>query len=198
MVQRRRNYFIDRTFQSEFILKFFVLVIFGCLVFGVVLYLFSGRALTTLFQNSRLVIKSTADFLLPGLFLGGFIVGLLMAIAAGVIVLLMTHRIAGPMFRFARYVEQIGSGELTTDLKIRKKDQFQNLVAAFNKMTDDLNAGILKIVDVSERLGVLIDRLSDPSNKELLLREDIKKLISELRHYKQELTKAISYFKLKR
>jgi methyl-accepting chemotaxis protein len=198
MLQKRRHYFINKAFQAEFILKFCGLVAFGCIIFGIMLYVFSSRTLTTSFENSRLVVKSTADYLLPGLLFGGLIVGLLMALAAGFVVLLMTHRVVGPIYRFEKYAEKVGSGELSADLKIRKKDQFQNLVNTFNKMTQDLSIGLLKVMNVSEKLDSLINELSDSSNREMLLKEDIRKVVSELKKDKQDLNRTLSYFKVKR
>lgn len=198
MQYKRRHYFINKAFQSEFILKFCALVALGCVVFGVILYALSSKTLTTSFENSRLVVKSTADYLLPGLLFGGIIVGILTAIVTSIIVVLMTHRVAGPMYRFEKQAEKIGSGELSSDLKIRKKDQFQDFVTAFNKMTNDLNSGVLKVVDVSEKLGDLIEKLSDSSGNELLLKEDIKKVVSELKKDKKDLKKALGHFKIKR
>jgi len=198
MKYKRRHYFINKAFQSEFILKFCALVALGCVVFGVILYALSSKTLTTSFENSRLVVKSTADYLLPGLLFGGMIVGILTAIVTSIIVVLMTHRVVGAMYRFEKQAEKIGSGELSSDLKIRKKDQFQDFVTAFNKMTNDLNSGVLKVVDVSEKLGDLIEKLSDSSGNELLLKEDIKKVVSELKKDKKDLKKALGHFKIKR
>lgn len=196
MKRGRRNYFINKTFQAEFILKFCAMVAFGCIIFGIVLYVFSRGTLTTSFENSRLVVKSTADYLLPGLLFGGLIAGLATAIASSIVVLLMTHRMAGPMYRFEKYVQKIGSGELGSDLKIRKKDQFQSMVASFNNMRNNLRMGLLKVTGVSEKLGNLIDELSNNSNNELLLKEDIKRIVSELKKDKQNLKKALMYFKI--
>jgi len=198
MKPRRRNYFINKGFQTEFILKFCVLVAVGCVVFGGILYVFSSRTLTTSFENSRLVVKSTADYLLPGLLFGVLIVGLVMAIAAAIVVILMTHRVAGPMYRFEKYAQKVGSGELIPDLRIRKKDQFQNLVSAFNNMSQNLSMGLLKVIGVSEKLDGLIEDLSDSSSREMLLKEDIKKIVSELRKDKKDLKKALGYFKVNR
>ena len=198
MKHKRRNYFIDKGFQTEFILKFCGLVGIGCVAFSVILYVLSKNTLTTSFENSRLVLKSTADYILPVLLLGGSIVAFIMAISASIVVILMTHRIAGPMYIFEKYAQQVGSGELSADLKIRKKDQFQNMVNAFNTMTQNLNVGLAKVAGVSEKLDGLIDELSDSSNREMLLKEDIKKVVSELKKDKGELRKALSYFKLDR
>ncbi|MBU3910984.1 MAG: methyl-accepting chemotaxis protein [Candidatus Omnitrophica bacterium] len=193
---KRRNYFINKTFQAEFMLKFCGLVAIGCTVFGTILYIFSSKTLTTSFENSRLVVKSTADYLLPGLLFGGVIVAVLIAIVTTIVVMLMTHRLVGPMYRFKKYAEQVGSGNLCSDLKIRQKDQFQNLVSTFNKMTDDLRIGLLKVMGVSDKLDDLIEQLLDKSNNEILLKEDIKKIVSELKKDKRDLKKALEYFKV--
>ncbi len=197
MGYKRKNYFIDKAFQSEFILKFCGLVILGSVLFGVILYMFSKSALTTSFENSRLVIKSTADYIFPGLLFGGLLAALFTAIAAGAVVMFMTHRIAGPMYRFEKYINDIGSGKLYSDLKIRQKDQFQNMAGAFNKMTGDLKRGLGEVNIVSAKLDKLIEELSDSSTREILLKEDIKRIVGELKKDKQNLSKALDYFKIK-
>jgi methyl-accepting chemotaxis protein len=166
-------------------------------VFGIILYLFSKHTLTTSFENSRLVIKSTADYLFPGLLFGGLIVAIFTALAASVVVMLMTHRIAGPMYRFEKYINEIGSGRLYSDLKIRKKDQFQNMAGSLNRMTQDLKLGLVEVNEVSEKLDKLIGQLSDSSSREILLKEDIKRIVNELKKDKQNLSKALGYFKIK-
>ena len=198
MKPKRRNYFINKAFQTEFILKFCAVVALGCIIFGLILYMLSSSTLTTSFENSRLVVKSTADYLLPGLLFGGVVVGLLTAIVTSIVVILMTHRVAGPMYRFEKYAQKVGSGDLLPDLRIRRKDQFQNLVGTFNKMTNDLNTGLLEVIGVSEKLDSLIEKLSDNSGNEILLKEDIKKILTELKKDKQDLKKALAYFKVKR
>jgi len=197
MGYKRRNYYINKAFQSEFILKFCGLVMLGSALFGIILYMFSKNTLTTSFENSRLVIKSTADYIFPGLLFGGLLVAVFTAIAAGLVVMLMTHRIAGPMYRFEKYINDIGSGKLYSDLKIRQKDQFQNMVDALNKMTGDLKMGLGEVNIVSAKLDKLIEELSNSSTREILLKEDIKRIVSELKKDKQSLSKALEYFKIK-
>ena len=198
MKPRRRKYFISKAFQSEFILKFCGVVALGSIAFGLVLYLFSSRTLTTSFENSRLIVKSTADYLLPGLLFGGVIVALLTAVVTSIVVILMTHKVAGPMYRFEKQAEKIGSGELSPDLRIRRKDQFQDFATVFNKMTSDLNNGLSQVIGVSEKLDNLIEQLSDNSGDEILLKDDIRKIVHELKKDKQDLKKPLSYFKVTR
>jgi methyl-accepting chemotaxis protein len=188
MKSKRKNYFIDRAFQSEFILKFFGLVTGGSMIFGIALYVFSNRALTTSFENSRLVVKSTADYLLPALLFGGAAAALISAAAASLVVIFMTHRISGPMYRFGKYARDIGGGKLSSSLRIREKDQFHEMADSFNRMREDLKAGLLKINEISERIGLLVNQLSAG--------EDMKKIVLELEKERDKLKTALTYFKI--
>jgi len=62
---RRKNYFIDKSFQTRFILKFCSLVIAGGLLTVGLLYCLARQSTTVAFMNSRVVVKTTADFILP-------------------------------------------------------------------------------------------------------------------------------------
>ncbi|MDO8525289.1 MAG: hypothetical protein Q7S07_02235, partial [Candidatus Omnitrophota bacterium] len=71
---RRRQYYIKKEFQRNFILKFCLLVLTGSVISGVIVYLMSRATVTTSFEGLRLVIKSTADYILPAVLLSGMIV----------------------------------------------------------------------------------------------------------------------------
>jgi len=97
-----------------------------------------------------------------------------------------------------KYAQEVGSGQLCSELKIKEKGPVSESCGLLNKMTDDLRSGLIKVAGVSQKLDGLIDQLSDSSNKEeLLLKEDIKKIVSELKSDKQDLKKALGYLKLR-
>ena len=56
--------------------------------------------------------------------------------------------------------------------------------------------GDIKITPLIE-LDKLIEEISDSSTREVLLREDIKRIVNELKKDKQNLTKALEHFKTK-
>ena len=71
---RRKHYFIKKRFQIVFILKFCFLVLIGSFLSIGLIYAISRGTVTTSFENSRLVIKSTADFILPAVLMSSAIV----------------------------------------------------------------------------------------------------------------------------
>ncbi|MDP6686286.1 MAG: hypothetical protein QGI05_04970, partial [Candidatus Omnitrophota bacterium] len=62
---KRRTYFIDKKFQTKFILKFCALVAVGGFLTIGILYCLAVQSTTVSFVDSRVVVQTTADFILP-------------------------------------------------------------------------------------------------------------------------------------
>jgi len=50
----------------------------------------------------------------------------------------ISHRIAGPLFKLSRFLDQVKAGDLSQDLYFRKKDHFKDLAVRFNEMQASL------------------------------------------------------------
>ncbi len=74
---------------------------------------------------------------LPGLLLGvlGFSFGILLPAACG-IGILITFRVAGPVFSMERQLRRIASGESQAPCRIRKNDELQELCTLINEALD--------------------------------------------------------------
>ena len=59
---KRKQYYI-KDFQIKFVTRFCFLLILGAIVMGSIVYFLSTQTVTTAFENSRLIIKSTADYI---------------------------------------------------------------------------------------------------------------------------------------
>ena len=149
---RRKQYFINKKFQSKFIIKFCVLVIAGSFISGVMIYLMSKNTVTTVFENSRLTIKSTADFILPAVLLSSSVVIVLIGLATVWVTIFTSHRIAGTLYRIEKDTGEVASGNLSKKFDLRNSDELKLLAASFSKMTDNLRTGITSIKESIARL----------------------------------------------
>lgn len=52
--------------------------------------------------------------------------------------ILVTHRIAGPIYRFEVYLKQVLAGEARGDCRLRKGDELQDMCALINQVTAPL------------------------------------------------------------
>lgn len=130
----RKNYYIKPEFQNRFIAKFWMMLVMSSLLLAVCIYLFSTSSLTTTFENSRLVIRSTADFILPVLLFSGLMVILAVSATAIYITKRSSHSLAGPIHRFEQELKKISTGDLSVNIQLRKNDQFKELAGELNEM----------------------------------------------------------------
>ena len=192
---RRRNYFIKKKFQVNFTVKFLIIILIEAfLAAGLFLYMSKGT-LTTGYLGSELRIARTYDFFLPMLLLSNLIiVGISAVIGIGVLIFL-SHRLAGPLYRFENILDAIKKGDLTQRFKLRENDQFVELANSINEHTDTLDknmghlkAGVMEFSQLTSKMQTAM--ASDPSaNKEL------ERLLQEMSKKLQELEGAANYFK---
>ena len=131
---RRRNYFIDKSFQAKFILKFCALNILASLLTVALIYFLNRQTKTVTFEGLELLVKSTADFILPLLLQCVAIVALFIGVATIVVILVTSHKIAGPLYRLTIELKKIKAGDLSAPIHIRTEDQLQKVAEEFEEM----------------------------------------------------------------
>jgi len=154
---RRRHYFIKKKFQASFMLKFCLLLILACLIMGSIALLLTEKTVTTSFENLRLTVMSTSDFILPVLASSSIIAILLVSIATIMVLLYISHRIFGPLYRLEKDITEIGKGDLTVEVHLRQKDEFKDLSEMVNAMVKNirnpLSSSQAKIKELEEEIG---------------------------------------------
>ncbi|MDD9301718.1 MAG: methyl-accepting chemotaxis protein [Desulfobacter sp.] len=91
----------------------------------------------------------------------------LIGVLGGLVTLLVSHKIAGPMYRFEADIQRVARGDLKFRIQIREKDQFQDLAVSLNQMIKALHLKVLILkkeihnIDgdgqASNRMGKLLD-----------------------------------------
>ena len=165
---RRRHYFIKKEFQFKFILKFCLIILMGVIFSTGLLFLFSQGTLTSSFQQSRLVIKNTASAILPAVIYTNLITLGLITLATIVVTIFISHKIAGPLFRFEKELKEIGEGDLTKNMRLRKKDQTTDMTVSLNRMIASLHD---KVLDIQKAVEQLIESASKQKAPEGLIEE---------------------------
>lgn len=187
---KRRNYFIEKKFQAKFILRFCLLVLFGGLLTVGVVYVLALQSTTVSIVNSRVLAMNTAKFILPILVETVLIVTAGVLCATIVLTLLVSHKIAGPLYRFKKVMQSLEAGDFSADFRIRHLDQLQDLASTFNSM-------IKKIREEQNKLKTnfvtLKEKLDHISESEIL--EHKRPALNELKRISRELDKIINYFK---
>jgi methyl-accepting chemotaxis protein len=170
---RRRNYFIDKNFQTRFILKFSAVVIMATFVVGLAILYFSRDFTTVTIENAKVSVKTTPELIMPIIVETIIIVNCAVALLVVVMTMLTSHSIAGPLFRIKREIGVLKEGDLRANFKIRKTDQLQDLATSLTDLADSLRGRYLLIKDKALELKTLLDKPSHDT-------ESIRKRLSEL------------------
>lgn len=174
----RKTFYIKKEFQREIIIKFCVLAAIACLVFGGIIYLFSLTSVTTSFEKSRLVVKSTANFILPSMLFSFVFILIVLNLAVVYVVKHLSHSIAGPIFRFEEQIKRMTRGDFTNHINLRSTDQFMELSSVVNDLNHGLND---KIKHIQQQAGVIDEVTRDGSAE---VRSAIQDLITQLQTFK--------------
>ena len=70
----------------------------------------------------------------------------------------ISHRIAGPVYRFEETIKQLKTGDLSVRIKLRNRDDLKELAEEINQMSDSLNdkllgvhKGVIELKSLSEQ-----------------------------------------------
>ena len=192
-VNIRRKYFINKAFQLNLILKFVILVIFGSIISGLILYFYMARKLL---DGPEVVYYNTMGLLAPAIIFTQFIVGVFVVLIAIRVVLLISHRIAGPLYRLERVAERVGDGDLTVKIGFRDKDALLPFKSSFQKMIDNMQFRMLRFRDRVEELKHIDKELAENIANSSLSQAEKDKIVSFIKKCISLSDETLNEFKL--
>lgn len=186
---RRRNYFIKRDLQGRYIFSFFLFVLAGSFFFTVIFGLLSADTLTIVYREHNLQLGKTPVVLLRNILRAYWIFivsgGLLVVLGA----MFLTHRFAGPLFRFERTLEQMTDGNFDFEIKLRRRDEAKELAAAFNQFNRVMSERLGEMARLAERAGLHLEAARGQTGDTAVTDQDrameaVNQLAELLRSYK--------------
>lgn len=154
----RRNFFIKKNFQGKLILSTFFFVSGGCLLFIVLLSFFSADTLAIAYNKHDLQLSYTPFILLKQVLTTHW---LLVTFGGTVLVfgsLLLSHRIAGPLYRFEKALDSMNLGHIDETIHLRGNDEGKELALKINTFNTRLSQSVRVIHHNSTALETLIEQ----------------------------------------
>lgn len=167
---KRRNYYIDKKFQTQFMVKFCLIIFIGGLLSVGLTMLVSQDTLTTNYNGSKLVIEQTSMAIMPSVITATIVTTVVISIIAVGVMIFVSHKIAGPIYRFENDLKVVAEGDLNKKFRLREGDQFSVVVSSLNDMVGSLNEKVSEVYDD-------LDKLSVQAKKENLPEPFIQQLI---------------------
>ena len=150
---RRKIYFINKDFQSRFILRFVAVATVWSAASVLLFFYLANKKLEEIRYSSYIDMTTTSELLMP-VTIGALAVSLLMfAGILGYAIHTLLHKLSGPLGQIRRDILRIAAGDLTSDIILREKDEFQDLAADLEGMRTELRERIVRIKEQQSMLS---------------------------------------------
>lgn len=191
--QRRLNYLINKDFQLRYVAKVLFGIIIMALIVSLTIYYTTWSRIMDAFYYLPAIASQFAS-LFSSVNQALFTLLLIFIGLATIISVFISHRIAGPMFRFEKSLGSIGEGDLSIRVSLRKNDEFHYLAEDFNCMLDQLNQRIKAERQAVEKIDQLLRDQQSQEKKQGLDKDGLEMLISLFDEFK---TMQAGHFKIK-
>lgn len=108
----------------------------------------------------------------------------------------ITHKLAGPIYRFEKTAKDVINGDLSVRIRLRKKDDLKDLANLFNQLLGNIDRSLKNIkkkeTEIRADLPLIIKRLDSTPNVSQELHEKLQTIIEKNR----EVTDILERFKL--
>ena len=172
---QRKTVLVKRALQLKYIGMVFLSVLVASMIVGGDVYYSLMRVILTECPSvtDRVVQFNTVLLVKIALYLG-----LMLLIS-----LYVSHRFAGPIYRFEKSAQSVAGGDLTHRVSLRTGDELMELQEEFNGMIASLQSMVQKdrnlALRLSERVDELVKHLPEGADS---LRHEFKDLKVELAH----------------
>lgn len=141
---QRRTIFIKKNLQIRYMILMVACVLCGLAIMGLEL----TATLNDLFDDYPVLVQPIYDEFIPivASFFYKIAIYILLVIIISAIV---SHRMAGPVYRFEQTCKEIAKGDFSQRVHLRKGDQLTDLQQAFNTMMDEVEK---RLKDKSSKL----------------------------------------------
>jgi hypothetical protein len=130
----RRQYLVDRGFQLKYALVMAAAGLVVAVVFGLWLHQAHAQATALLAPDSETrALIERSDRLLLGAFVA---IAVLLAAALGLLGVVITHRVAGPVFVMGHYLRVLADGRFPRMRTLRRSDELKGFFKVFIDAVD--------------------------------------------------------------
>ncbi|MCE5299375.1 MAG: methyl-accepting chemotaxis protein, partial [Spirochaetia bacterium] len=114
-------------------------------------------------------------------------------VIAGII---LSHKVAGPLYRVERVADELAKGNLSVRVRFRKADDIQDLARTLNNMIAGIGEIVSEDKKITEQLSGLALRLKEVTGREKGMKKEIKETIDELNEIAAKLKRTTDKFVL--
>lgn len=147
---------IRKDFRLWFQIKYCLVMIAGLAATSLCIYLYFKQGLGENYSESLITLTRVEQALPAALLVTFSLQSLLVLLFSIAINLFVSHKIAGPIFRFEHSLRCISDGDLQHVTRIRDNDQLKSMASALNRLIASLRSTYTSLHGVEQELGQII------------------------------------------
>lgn len=141
----RRKFFINTVFQSKLAFGYLLFVVSGIIVITLLVTLFSSSLLNPSTTNLTQDPENSALNILYSVLGAHWLYLLIGAVITGFTAIMLTHRVAGPLFRFEKALEVMKRGDFSDTIVLRERDEGKDLAKKINEFNQIISNQLSQI-----------------------------------------------------
>ncbi|HLK57417.1 MAG TPA: methyl-accepting chemotaxis protein [Chthonomonadaceae bacterium] len=182
--RRARSHFIHQGLRLRLVLDDTLFALIAALVAIGLLYFLSNREIGDNLYSAHFSIKETKELLTNGVKIAG-IVTFVAVLLFGIWSVVDAHRIAGPMHRLQRLLNEMADGNLNHEIRFRRRDEFQEMAQAADRLVDTYVERLARVRQEADAIRQALQQDALPEAQ-----------VAELRRHGDELLRQLDYFQL--
>ncbi|HAS55402.1 MAG: hypothetical protein A2X56_06010 [Nitrospirae bacterium GWC2_57_13] len=136
----RRVYFINKDFQSRFILRFVLTTSFWALAAVALFTVIAGRRLQDVLYSPHISIQSSVELLMPSALQAHLLSFVLFGAVLFLALRALWKRLSLPLYSLKKDIARIAAGDLVSGVSLREGEEFQDLAFELDGMRNGLRS----------------------------------------------------------
>lgn len=194
LMNRREKKYIDRSTQGRIAIlvvanALIYIFLLALMVFGPLAYRMNTEDISPELQDIANAFLALHENFWPAI--------LVLLVMIGFHSIRVSHRMAGPIYRFKEVLKAVQKGDLTTHSTLRKGDFFVDLMDEINKATTSLSKGYQDLKDTDKKLRTAILELNEKLKNDPISSKVLKQSALDIQEHEETLRRQLEYFRLK-
>ncbi len=170
---------VTKGYSGRLFVQVIALLVIGAIGAASVLYFGIQEDVPPAYSAALASIQRLKNTLAERTFLTYALFSVIIIAGVAVVNLFYSHRIAGPLVRLARDADKIRDGDLTAEVRFRKKDVTTPMADAMNQLTETYRARVREMRDDADRLVSLGHEVEQLIRSEKT-GQDVQEIIGEM------------------
>lgn len=175
---------IEKRFELKFLLKYIVSIIAGFAIIIAALYLVLPRADVMHYHEAISSLIKTSDALVKIFITAGLIEFVFIIFVISFISILASHKIAGPIFRLEKTLENFADGDVTKTVHFRNYDPLRNVANTFNNSLKEFTQMLRAIEQANNNMNKAREKLDGTVKSSGKFKESVVALEKEIEKFK--------------